>query len=88
MILDQSIATLEVSDPMIAGRLIDAIGEAGKALANCLPAIEDSVLRDKVAGAVATVLGMDMHDLLMVLLRQHPDLDTHGILTPSLREMN
>ena len=80
--MNDAISNLRVPDPAVACRLIDAIGAASQAMAECVPEIENAELRSDVARAVGTVVGMDMHDLLVVLLTQHPQLDKHGILNP------
>ena len=86
--MNESIANLQVQDPAIAGQLIAALGSASSALADCVPHIADPALRTQVAHAVGTVLGTDLHDLLMVLLRQHPQLDTYGLLGSASGEIH
>jgi hypothetical protein len=81
--MEEPIRNLDVRDEGVARVLVKALIDAGTVLSNAIWDVRDKVSdeeRGKIAHAVATVMGTDMHDMLIKLLETHPALDEHDLL--------
>ena len=80
--MQDAIATLTVSGPKIAARLLVASGEAFNALNEALFDVQEVVSEDEfrqLKQAVGSVLGHELHDLQLRLKSLYPEVDVDDV---------
>lgn len=78
--------SLQVADREVASQIVAALmassGELTRMSDEVRDRLDPATFR-QLALSVGYIMGGDTHDLLINMLTQHRDLDTHGILGPN-----